>query len=70
MVTVKFLKQKRDFKEISRTLRNSKVFGKYVVSKSKDRRTITLDFDNEETGFILEKLFFDSLKELEIAYEV
>lgn len=65
-----FPKQVEDYKMISREIRQNPVFGEFVISKSKDRRYLTLDFKSEENYDMLSKIFFLTMDNLEYKYEI
>lgn len=72
MLEIIFKKQTQDldYKKVSRDLRNSKVFGKFVRYKSRDRKSLCFNFDNAEGGKILEGILFKTLDELKVDYDV
>lgn len=72
MFEIIFKKQTQglDYKKVSRDLRNSKVFGKFVRYKSRDRKRLCFNFDDTEGGKILEGILFKTLDELKVNYDV
>lgn len=61
-VTLYFPKQAKDFKNLSRILRNSVVYKEFFVDKSKDRRYLTFDFKDEERFKIMEPILLINIK--------
>lgn len=61
-VTIRFPKQKNDFKRASRWVRRSMVYRPLVSNVTKDRRELTLTFAEESQKNILMSILIDSLK--------
>jgi len=59
-----FPKQEKDYKEISRLIRSNKIFKPFVVSKSKDRRTLELDFQNPSIETMLKPILLETIVNL------
>lgn len=58
--------QKKDYKEISREIRFSPIFKKFVKNKSKCRHYISFTFEHEE----MIKILIEALKNLKYEYDV
>lgn len=63
-LTIHFPKQEKDYNVASRSIRRSNVFKNFVTGKSKDRRTIYIDFETEAKFEVMEPILFNTINEM------
>lgn len=68
-LTIHFPKQKRDYKQASRLIRQNKIFSAFITGKSEDRRYLHFDFQDEQKYKILRPILFKTLEELDYDVE-
>lgn len=65
-----FPPQKATANQISRSIRQSKIFKEFVVKRSRDMRYLILDFKTEQKKEILTALLNNAMLKSEYEYEI